>query len=255
VPATSAVQVDHLQGTLTEPAALAQPRDRETVVAVGSAVHRREDVRPVELQAPPQRDRPPAVVPGHATGAAQRDPGVHVGEHRLHLVAVQQPHAPAGRRPGPHRHRVRAHPHVASAGGDAVAEAAVDARLAGAQRRDWLAALGHVVELGAHHRRQQAAAGVVGAHADPRDRCHRQHGPSGHRQLARERGGGTHQRCAGVHPQRAPRAVTGSGDGPRGVVGGRAVDRRTEQRVRGAQLIGLERVDGERHRQAGLPTS
>jgi hypothetical protein len=42
---------------------------------------------------------------------------------------------------------------------------------------------------------------------------------------------------------------------PAGVVGRRPMDRRGEQRVRGAQLTRLERLDGERHRQSGRPTS
>ena len=49
---------------------------------------------------------------------------------------------------------------------EAVAEAAVDRLLRRPQRRDRLAALVHVVELRAHHRREDAAAAVRRQHAD-----------------------------------------------------------------------------------------
>jgi hypothetical protein len=218
-------------------------------------VHGREDVLPLHIHPPGDRRGPPTVGAADPARTQQRDPLVHVPQHRHDLLALQEPDAPASRGVGPEQARIGAHPHGPAPGGDPVAEAAVDPGLAGPQRRHRLAAGRRVLELGAHHGGQQAPPGVVGTDPDPGDRGHREHRPARHRQLARERGGGRDERAAGVHPERAARAVELRRPGPARVVRRAAVDRGGEERQRGAQLTGLERADGERCRQAGRPTS
>jgi hypothetical protein len=250
-----AVQVDHVERTSADTVRVGEVGDREPVVTLRAGVHGGEDVLTLHVHAPARSHRPPTLGAGDPAGSPQRDACVDLPQHRHDLAALQQPDGPAAGSLGAEQGRVGAHSHRPAAGRDPVAETAVDPGLAGPQGRDRLAAGSRVVELGPHHRGQQAAARVVGAHADPGDRGHREHRPAGHRQVARERGGGGDERGARMHPERPAGRVEARRHRPAGVVRWRAVDRRGEQRVRCAQLVGLESVDGERHRQAGRPTS
>jgi len=135
------------------------------------------------------------------------------------------------------------HVQVPPASGHPVAEPAVDPRLAGPQRRHRLTPRRDIVELGPHHGRQQAAAGVVGSHADARDSGHREHGATGYHELARDGRRRGHQRAAVVDPERATGAVGRGGVGPPLVIGRTAVDRGGEERVGRSELVGLEDTD------------
>jgi hypothetical protein len=134
----------------------------------------------VETVRPP---RPGAIEHARAIAA-------HALVHRAHRLDVlagrARPQGFAGCRwHGQARRRPAGH-HVRLGRTDAVAEAPVDPRLRGPQRRDRLATRTDIFELASHHRRQQAAPPVRrddrhGRHSGAADRR------PGHRQRAGER--------------------------------------------------------------------
>ena len=176
-------------------------------------------------------------------------------QHGGQLCPVEQAHRPAcgclrSQAVGP-RDAYRA-----AAGGNAVAEPAVDTGLARPQRREHLTAGGSVVELGTDQRREHPPPGPVGPHPHTADRSGGQDRAAGHRGAHRERHGGAHERPVVVHAEGAPGLVEPPPLRPPLVGGRRLVDGRGEQVVRGAQLVRVEDPDGVEVRvQTGRPTS
>jgi hypothetical protein len=236
------LQVGDFQRLIREAGGRAPERDREPVVAACSHVHDAEDglalVDPL-----PEHALPPPVGPRDAPDPVQRDGLVHVPHRREDLVPVEQAHRPTQRRAGPPPRALDPHVQVPPASGHTVAEPPVDPRLAGPQRRHRLTARRDIIELGPHHGRQQAAAGVIGPHADARDGRHREHGATGHHELARDGCRRGYQRPAVVDPECATGAVGRCGVGPPLVIDRTAVDRGGEERVGRSELVGLEDTD------------
>jgi hypothetical protein len=128
-------QVAHDECALGPARGVVDGGDQEAVVAVRSGVHGgQQELVPVDQA--PQRLVPPRLRARHRAGPAERDPRVQRDERGQHLGPGQLPHPTASGRAGPPARAAPAdHLHPPGPGGDAVAEAAVDAGLGGAQRR------------------------------------------------------------------------------------------------------------------------
>ena len=112
---------------------------------------------------------PPRVGPREHARRRGADSLVDRGEHVFRLLERDQPRRDAGVGWLAQAGVAARQRHLAGERRHAVAEPAVDDLLRGPERSDRLTALADVLELGAHHRREDAAATMRGQDADDGD--------------------------------------------------------------------------------------
>ncbi len=224
------------------------PHHEPVLGAVGAGVDRHALVLPGSGARRAQRPPPPPRGAGHPTGPGGGEAFLQTGQQRRGLVGVEHAHrAPGGglRTPGgPHRDA-----DVVAAGGDAVAVAAVDGGLGGAEHGGDVAAVTGGGQLGVHECGQTPGAGPVGPHTDAADRGGGHPGTTGQGQPGRERVRRADERAGRVGDPE-PVLVVGLPVGLPRVVGGRAVVQRAQEQVERAPPVGgpgqgADRVGGD----------